>query len=215
MELTVETLLACYRQGVFPMAEARDDPELFLVDPTMRGVLPLERFHVPRRLLRTLRRSELSIRVNSAFPAVLAACAAPRPGAADTWINAHIQELYCAAHGQGHAHSVECWRQGALVGGLYGVSIGAAFFGESMFSRERDASKIALVALVMLLRRHGFVLLDAQFWTPHLAQFGALEAPRSVFKRALKAALAKPICFPRAVEPLAAAQLAQEITQIS
>lgn len=215
MELTVETLLACYRQGVFPMAEAREDPELFLVDPTRRGVLPLERFHAPRRLLRTMRRSALSIHVNSAFPAVLAACAEPRPGAADTWINGHIQRLYCAAHAEGHAHSVECWRDDRLVGGLYGVAIGGAFFGESMFSLERDASKIALVALVALLRRHGFALLDAQFWTPHLAQFDAVEAPRMVFKRALKAALAKPVRFPHGVEPLQADQLVQEITQIS
>lgn len=215
MELTVETLLACYRQGVFPMAEARDDPALFLVDPTLRGVLPLERFHVPRRLLRTLRRSDLRIQVDTAFPAVLAACAEPRPNAADTWINAEIQALYGAAHAQGHAHSVECWRADRLVGGLYGVAIGGAFFGESMFARERDASKIALVALVALLRRQGFALLDAQFWTPHLAQFGAVEAPRAAFKRALRAALAKPARFPRAMAPLAAAQLVQEITQIS
>lgn len=216
MELTIETLLACYRQGVFPMAEARDDPEVFLVDPRLRGLLPLERFHAPRRLLRALRSTpEWELRVNTAFDAVVEGCAAPRPGAANTWINPQIQSLYGAAHRLGHAHSVECWRGQALAGGLYGVALGGAFFGESMFQRERDASKAALLALVRLLRGAGFALLDAQFWTPHLAQFGAVQVPRGEFQRMLRRALALPVTFPAAAAPLRAPQLAQEITQMS
>nr|WP_276118938.1 leucyl/phenylalanyl-tRNA--protein transferase [Brevundimonas naejangsanensis] len=182
-------MLACYARGVFPMAEARDDPRVFLVEPDQRGVLPLDRFHIPSRLRRTVRGEPFEVRVNTAFAAVLDACAAPGPGREDTWINAPIRRLYIELHQRGFAHSVECWRDEALVGGLYGVTLGGAFFGESMFSRARDASKVALVHLVARLKRGGWRLLDAQFLTEHLAQFGALETPQAAYLRMLPWAL--------------------------
>ena len=172
------------------MADSRDDPRVYLVDPESRGVLPLdERFHVPRRLARTVRAEPFQIRVDTAFPLVLAACAAERAGAEDTWINRPIQTLYGELFTRGLAHSVEAWREGVLVGGLYGVSLGGAFFGESMFSRARDASKTALVHLVARLRFGGYRLLDAQFMTEHLNQFGAEEIARTDYQRRLAVAL--------------------------
>jgi leucyl/phenylalanyl-tRNA---protein transferase len=171
------------------MADSRDDPELFLVDPERRGIFPLDAFHVPKRLQRTLRQAPYRITADTAFAEVLAACAAPAPDRPSTWINAHIFDLYTALHAMGCAHSVECWQDGALVGGLYGVHIGGAFFGESMFSHATDASKIALVTLAERLRQNGFTLLDAQFHTPHLAQFGLIEVGRADFKRRLREAL--------------------------
>lgn len=187
---TWRDLVQCYARGVFPMADSRDDPRVFLVDPEQRGVLPLdERFHVPRRLARTLRSEPFQLRIDTAFPAVLEACAAERAYAEDTWINAPIQALYGELFTQGLAHSVECWREGVLVGGLYGVSLGAAFFGESMFSTARDASKAALVHLVARLRFGGYRLLDSQFMTEHLAQFGAEEIGRAEYHRRLAVAL--------------------------
>ena len=189
-EFTWRDLVQCYARGVFPMAESRDDPRIFLVDPELRGVLPLdERFHAPRRLARTVRAEPFHIRIDTAFPAVLEACAAERAGAEDTWINPAIQGLYGQLYARGLAHSVECWREGVLVGGLYGVSLGAAFFGESMFSRARDASKVALAHLVARLRFGGYRLLDAQFLTDHLAQFGAEELGRPEYLRRLRTAL--------------------------
>ena len=182
-------LLECYARGVFPMADARDDDRVFLIDPERRGVLPLDRFHVGRRLARTVRGEPFDIRIDSAFPAVIAACADEAPGRTETWINGPIEELYVELAGIGHAHSVECWKDGRLVGGLYGVTHGGAFFGESMFSRERDASKVALVHLVAQLIACGFVLLDAQFMTAHLAQFGAEEIGRAEYRRRLARAL--------------------------
>ncbi len=185
-----EALLACYARGVFPMAESRDDPRVFIVEPDQRGVIPLDAFHVPSRLRRTVRGEPFDIRVDTAFEAVLDGCAAAQgPDRADTWINAPIRKLYSALFAQGFVHSVECWRDERLVGGLYGVSLGAAFFGESMFSRERDASKVALVHLVARLRRGGWTLLDAQFMTDHLSRFGAVETPQAAYLRRLKPAL--------------------------
>ena len=171
------------------MGEARDDPRVFLVEPEMRGVIPLEAFHAPTRLRRTVRGDPFEVRVSTAFEAVLDACAASAPGREDTWINGPIRGLYLALQSMGHAHSIECWQDERLVGGLYGVTLGGAFFGESMFSRERDASKVALVHLVGRLRRGGWRLLDAQFQTEHLSQFGAVETPQADYLKLLDKAL--------------------------
>ena len=170
------------------MGEARDDPRIFLVEPEQRGVIPLDRFHVPTRLKRTVRTTPLAVRVDTAFDAVLDACAASGPGRDDSWINAPIRRLYIELNARGHAHSVECWRDERLVGGLYGVTLGGAFFGESMYSLERDASKIALVHLVARLKRGGWRLLDTQFLTGHLSQFGAVETPQAAYLKLLQAA---------------------------
>jgi leucyl/phenylalanyl-tRNA--protein transferase len=177
--LTPDLLLAAYAQGIFPMAERRDDPALFWVSPEERGILPLDGFHLPRRLARTVRSDRFSVRVDTAFEDVMRACAAPAPGRQESWINDEILASYTALHREGHAHSVECWHDGELVGGLYGVRLGAAFFGESMFSRQRDASKVALAHLVARLIRGGFTLLDTQFLTEHLSSFGAVAIPRA------------------------------------
>lgn len=184
-----DELLNCYATGCFPMGEARDDPRVFLVEPDERGVIPLNGFHIPARLRRTVRGEPFEVRVDAAFAAVLDACAAPQPGREDTWINAPIRRLYMELHARGRAHSLECWRADRLVGGLYGVTLGGAFFGESMFSLERDASKVALVHLVARLRRGGWTLLDAQFLTEHLSQFGAVETPQDHYLKLLAAAL--------------------------
>ncbi len=189
MQLTLDDLIRCYATGVFPMAETRRDPRIFLVDPDERGVIPLDGFHISSRLARTVRSDLFDVRVDTAFEAVLAACASPRPGRKETWINRPIRDLYTALFGRGLAHSVECWKDGVLVGGLYGVSLGGAFFGESMFSDARDASKVALVHLVGRLRAGRFRLLDAQFQTEHLAQFGAEEITRAEYRRRLAEAL--------------------------
>ena len=197
IRLTPDIVLEAYAAGIFPMAESADDPELFWVDPTRRGILPLDAFHVPRRLKRVLRRDSLAVRVDTAFVAVIQGCAEASENRPSTWINAEIIRLYSALFERGAAHSVECWHEGALVGGLYGISLGAAFFGESMFSRVSDASKVALVELVARLRRGGFRLLDTQFLTPHLAQFGGVEIPRARYHRLLAEALRYPAVFPR------------------
>jgi len=219
---TADDLLACYASGVFPMGEARDDPRIFIVEPDQRGLIPLDRFHIPARLRRTVRGQPFDIRVDTAFNAVVDGCAQAATGREDTWINAPIRRLYAQLHARGFAHSIECWRNERLVGGLYGVTLGGAFFGESMFSRERDASKVALVHLVARLRLGGWTLLDAQFMTEHLAGFGATETPQSVYLRLLKAALKvrpdladlhRPLTGDRAVA--AALQLLQPTTQAS
>jgi leucyl/phenylalanyl-tRNA--protein transferase len=194
--LTPEILLRAYAQGLFPMAERRDDPTLYWVSPERRGVIPLDHFHVPRRLARTVRSNRFRVSSDEAFGPVMDGCATPAPGRDQTWINDEIFRLYLALHAGGHAHSVECWQDGRLVGGLYGVVLGAAFFGESMFSRERDASKVALVHLVEGLRRGGFVLLDTQFLTRHLAGFGAYEIPRSDYLVLLHQAIARTAIWP-------------------
>jgi leucyl/phenylalanyl-tRNA--protein transferase len=194
--LSPQLLLAAYAQGLFPMAERRDDPTLYWVSPEMRGIVPLEAFHVPRRLVRSVRAGLFTITTDRAFGAVMQECAAPRPGREQTWINSEIQRLYGALFAGGHAHSVECWRDGKLVGGLYGVQLGAAFFGESMFSRERDASKVALVHLVAGLIQGGFTLLDTQFLTAHLARFGAVEIPRGEYLLLLEDAVRRDAVWP-------------------
>ncbi len=195
--LTPEILLKAYQAGIFPMAESADDPELFWVDPERRGILPLDAFHVPRRLHRVVLQDRFKVRVDSNFTGTLAACAEATENRPSTWINAEIVRLYTALHELDAAHSIECWHDGALVGGLYGVSIGGAFFGESMFSRVTDASKVALVHLVALMRIAGYRLLDLQFVTPHLEQFGAIEVPRSQYRRLLAEALRYRCVFPR------------------
>jgi len=186
---TADDLIACYKRGVFPMAEARDDERVFLIDPEQRGILPLDGFHIPKRLARTVRRDPFEVRIDTDFEAVVEACAKPDEDRPDTWINGPIQALYRELFGRGIVHTVECWLKGELVGGLYGVSLGGAFFGESMFSTETDASKVALVHLVGRLVVGGYSLLDAQFMTDHLAQFGAHEIPRAEYKRSLAKAL--------------------------
>ena len=212
---TVENLMECYRLGIFPMAEARDDDRVFLIDPEHRGVLPLERFHVPARLARTVRSNRFEVRIDTAFELVLDACAESRPGREDTWINGPIRELYLGLFARGAAHSVECWTENGLVGGLYGVAIGGAFFGESMFSDERDASKVALVQLVARLVAGRYRLLDAQFMTGHLAQFGAEEIPRAEYRRRLARALEIEADF-FALQPAATgAEVLQAISQAS
>ncbi len=185
LPITPQLLLRAYARGVFPMANAADDPDIFWVEPAWRGVFPLDAFHVPRRLRRTMRRRPFQVRVDTAFAAVMDGCA-DRPA---TWINASIRRLYTELHEMGHAHSVECWRGDELVGGLYGVRLGAAFFGESMFSRATDASKVTLVHLVARLKAGSFRLLDAQFLTEHLATFGAVEIAREDYLEQLDAAL--------------------------
>jgi leucyl/phenylalanyl-tRNA--protein transferase len=187
---TAADLLDCYARGVFPMADARDDDRLFLVDPERRGVIPLNGFHLSRRLARTVRADIYDVRIDTAFPRVVEACAQAAPDRPETWINLQIEELYGDLFALGAAHSVECWRSGELVGGLYGVSLHGAFFGESMFSRARDASKVALVHLVARLIAGGYVLLDTQFMTEHLAQFGTEEISRAQYHQRLGRALA-------------------------
>lgn len=194
--LTPEILLRAYAEGLFPMAERRGDPTLYWVSPDKRGIIPLDGFHVPRRLARTVRSGVFTVTSDRAFRPVMEACAAPGPGREESWINGEILRLYTALHISGHAHSVECWQGDRLVGGLYGVRLGAAFFGESMFSRVRDASKVALVALVEGLNRGGFVLLDTQFITAHLARFGAIEIPRQQYLRRLQDALNREAIWP-------------------
>jgi leucyl/phenylalanyl-tRNA---protein transferase len=189
---SVDDLIACYARGVFPMADAREDESVFLIDPERRGVLPLETVHIPRRLARTVRGGLYEIRVDTAFDAVVEGCAAAKPGRLETWINHPIQRLYGQLFGRGLAHSVEAWSDGQLVGGLYGVSLGGAFFGESMFSTARDASKVALVHLAARLVAGGYRLLDTQFITDHLVQFGTVEISRADYRRRLAKALAVP-----------------------
>jgi leucyl/phenylalanyl-tRNA--protein transferase len=195
--LTPEILIQAYAAGIFPMAETADDPELFWVDPTRRGILPLDAFHVPRRLARLVRQDRFEVRCDSAFEGVMRGCAESNEKRPNTWINDEILRLYKALFTRGAAHSVECWLEGELVGGLYGVSLGAAFFGESMFSRVTDASKVALIHLAARLRLGSYRLLDTQFLTPHLAQFGGIEISRARYQRLLDDALRHRGVFPR------------------
>ncbi len=197
LEITPDLLLQAYRIGVFPMGERRDDPKLHWLDPRLRAVLPLDRFHLPHRLARTVRSGRFAVSADTAFAEIVRACAEPRPEHPESWINEPIVDLYSQLHSRGHAHSIECRLGGQLVGGLYGVSVGAAFFGESMFSRERDASKVALVHLVARLIHGGFRLLDCQFMTEHLRSFGAIEVPREAFRLLLADAVDRPATFQR------------------
>lgn len=184
--LTCELLLYGYANGVFPMSEGRDDPEVFWVDPRRRGVFPLDGFRISRSLVRTMRRGQFTVTIDTAFADVVQGCAARD----ETWINDTIFDLYKELFKRGDAHSVEVWQDGKLVGGVYGVTVGAAFFGESMFSRATDASKVALAYLVDILRRGGFMLFDTQFITPHLASLGAVEIPRATYHELLEQAVA-------------------------
>src|SRR6201995_2458684 len=189
-EITPEVLLRPYACGIFPMAESADDPTLFWVEPELRGVIPLDGFRIASRLARTVRSNAFTITVNKAFKGVISGCAAPAEGREDTWINKRIRDLYVGLHALGHGHSVEAWQNGELVGGLYGVSLGRAFFGESMFHSVRDASKVALVHLVARLIVGGFELLDTQYVTEHLRSFGAIEVPRRRYRALLDQAIA-------------------------
>jgi leucyl/phenylalanyl-tRNA--protein transferase len=189
VELTPEVLLKAYACGIFPMAESADDPALYWVEPEKRGIVPLDAFHVPARLARTVRTTRFSVVCNRDFDAVIDGCAEPAPHRARTWINPKIRSLYRGLFDIGHCHTVEVYDGAALIGGLYGVSLGRAFFGESMFHRATDASKIALVHLVARLKAGGYRLLDTQFLTDHLKTFGAIEVPRARYHRMLEAAL--------------------------
>ena len=189
-EITPEVLLRAYACGIFPMAESAEDNALYWIEPERRGILPLDRVHVPKRLARTIRKGGFEVRIDRNFEEVIEGCAAPRSGRRSTWINARIRNLYRELFVLRHCHTVEVWQDGQLTGGLYGVHLGHAFFGESMFSRARDASKIALVYLIARLKYGGFTLLDTQFVTGHLARFGAIEVSREEFQRFLEAALA-------------------------
>ena len=189
IEITPQVLLKAYACGIFPMAESADDNALYWIEPERRGILPLDRLHVPRRLARTIRQGGFEVRIDNDFEAVIDGCAAPRAGRRSTWINGRIRNLYAELFAMRHCHTVEVWDDGELIGGLYGVHLGRAFFGESMFSKASDASKIALVYLVARLKFGGFELLDTQFLTGHLARFGAIEVGRAEFQRLLEAAL--------------------------
>ena len=190
IEITPEVLLKAYACGIFPMAESADDPALYWIEPELRGVIPLERFHMPARLARTVRSDRFTVTVDRDFDAVLEGCAEPRAGRPRTWINERIRVLYRKLYERRHCHSLEVYESENLVGGLYGVTLGRAFFGESMFHRARDASKVALVHLVARLKAGGFRLLDTQFVTDHLRTFGAIEVPRRQYHKLLEAALA-------------------------
>ena len=197
------------------MAERRDDPTLFWIDPEKRGILPLRGFHVSRRLRKTVRNGPYELRCNTAFSDVVRACASPGPGRGDTWINTEIESLYSDLHELGRAHCVETWLDGELVGGLYGVSLGGAFFGESMFSRARDASKVALVHLVARLIKADYMLLDTQFVTDHLTQFGVVELPRAGYRQLLSDALDASATFEPDLSQLELEAFLQSVTQTS
>ena len=214
-ELTPDILLQAYAKGLFPMAEDRNDPRLFWVDPDVRGIIPLETFHVPRRLLRKVRQDLFEVRTDSAFVTVIEACATPAPGRWTTWINDEIVALYTGLHAMDHAHSVECWREDRLLGGLYGVSLGGVFFGESMFSFETDASKVALVHLVARLKYGGYRMLDTQFVTKHLSGFGATEVRRADYRRRLTDALGTAGDFGAMPQDWSGEMILQSITQMS
>ena len=210
MRLTSDILMQGYASGIFPMAEHRNDPEVFWVDPQRRGVMPLRNFHLSRSLKRAMRRTTFDVRIDTDFQGVVAGCA----DRVDTWINDEIRGLYYDLHREGRAHSLEIWEHDVLVGGVYGVTLGAAFFGESMFSRRTNASKIALACLVDRLIDAGFILFDTQFLTEHLASLGAIEISRAEYHKALDMAVNRPANFKR--PPLRSPQdVVQRMTQIS
>jgi leucyl/phenylalanyl-tRNA--protein transferase len=190
VDITPEVLLKAYACGIFPMAESAEDPALYWIEPERRGIIPLDRFHVPSRLARTVRSARFTVVVDCDFDAVVDGCSQPMPGRARTWINNRIRNLYRKLYERGDCHTVEVYEANTLVGGLYGVSLGRAFFGESMFHRARDASKVALVHLVARLKAGRYRLLDTQFVTDHLRTFGAIEVSRSAYHKLLDAALA-------------------------
>jgi leucyl/phenylalanyl-tRNA---protein transferase len=199
-DLTPDMLLKAYAVGVFPMAEDRNDPELFWVDPRMRGVILLDKFHVPRSVRKVIRRETFDVTFDRAFESVIEMCAESTEERPRTWINDKIIELYTTLHRMGHAHSVECWHEGRLVGGLYGVSLGGVYFGESMFSRVTDASKVALVYLAAALRLGGYRFIDTQFITKHLSRFGAVELPRNEYRKLLSHSLGMRTRFETALD---------------
>ncbi len=213
--LTAELLLRAYTTGMFPMGKSRGDSDIVWVDPELRGILPLDGFHVPRRLRRTVRNRRFEIRADTTFATVMKSCATPWRGRRDTWINNEILRAYAELHHLGFAHSVECWLEDDLVGGLYGVSIAGAFFGESMFTRKTDASKVALVHLVARLGHAGYRLLDVQFITDHLKQFGAVAVPRHEYRILLQNALAVNAKFPVHLPQEALADYLQSFTHTS
>lgn len=215
LSITPHVVLKAYACGIFPMAESAEDPTIYWIEPRERGVLPLDEFHLPRRLARAVRQQDYEIRIDHDFEAVVSGCAEPGPGRRKTWINSEIRRLYRDLFEIGHVHTVEVWRDGNLTGGLYGVSLGAAFFGESMFHRERDASKIALVHLVARLRAGGFELLDTQFVTEHLKRFGAIEVPRKRYQRMLEQAIVKPADFSQLPIPSSSDDVLQLVNQTS
>jgi len=213
--LTPQLLLGAYASGVFPMAKSRREADLYWIDPDTRGILPIDRFHISRRLRRTLRQHDFRIACNQDFAGIVRACAAQTDGRPETWINPEIERLYGALHDMGFAHSVECWQDNDLVGGLYGVAMGGAFFGESMFSIATDASKIALCHLAARLHHGGYKLLDTQFVTDHLQQFGAIEISRTDYKRRLSEALKENAQFSSELPDSGMATFIQSITQTS
>lgn len=213
--LTPDVLLNAYAAGVFPMADSAEDDALYWIDPEERGILPLSKFHVPKRLGRTIRMDRFEIRIDHDFSQVIAACAQNAPDRESTWINQRITDLYGQLFETKQCHTVEVWADGALVGGLYGLAMGGVFFGESMFSRQRDVSKVALVYLAARLIEGGFGLLDTQFLTDHLTQFGAIEIPRDVYHVRLKEALALEADFYRLSPGLSGAEVLQSVSQMS
>jgi leucyl/phenylalanyl-tRNA---protein transferase len=215
LEITPQVLLKAYAVGIFPMAESADDQGLFWIEPDVRGVLPLDGFHLPQRLRRTVASDRFEIRIDSDFAAVIDGCAAATAGRPKTWINRRIRKLYGELFDMGACHTIEAWREGKLAGGLYGVSLGAAFFGESMFTRERDASKVALVHLVARLKAGGFRLLDTQFTTNHLKQFGAIDVERRVYQQILEEAIAARADFYRLPGGATSDVILQSVSQTS
>ena len=188
-KLAIQTVLSAYASGVFPMSESADDPEIFWVEPEIRGVLPLNNIHISRSLAKTVRADKFTVRCDSDFAGVIEGCAAPAPDRRSTWINVTIRDIFGELFDLGVVHTVECWQGAELVGGLYGIALAGAFFGESMFSRRSDASKVALVHLVARLKAGGFTLLDTQFTTPHLETLGVIEVPRDTYQKLLASAL--------------------------
>jgi leucyl/phenylalanyl-tRNA---protein transferase len=214
-DLTPEIILAAYTQGIFPMSEDRNDPDLFWVDPQHRGIFPLDRFHISKSLKKVIKRQLFEVTFDTDFTSVMKACAATKLNRKTTWINDIILKQYAALHDMGHAHSVECWQDGKLVGGLYGVSFASVFCGESMFSLEKNASKVALVYLVARLIAGGFTLLDTQFLTDHLASLGAIEVSRDDYHRLLKKGLESSGDFQLLDSSLTGSEILQSITQTS
>ncbi len=213
MDITPQVLLKAYSCGIFPMAMSADDPALYWIEPQHRGILPLDAVHVPRRLARTVRQNRFEIRIDTDYRAVIEGCAGEKVGRSSTWINGRIKALYRELFSLGYCHTVEAWADGRLVGGLYGVHVGGAFFGESMFSLARDASKVALVHLVARLIAGHFTLLDTQFVTRHLRQFGTIEIGRDRFQRLLEQALARKGVFTRLPPDVEGAEVLQIIAR--
>ncbi len=212
IEITPQVLLKAYGCGIFPMAESADDPALYWIEPQARGILPLDSVHIPKRLARSIKQDVFEIKVDNDFEAVIDGCAASTPGRSTTWINEKIRHLYRELYKLGSCHTVEAWHEGKMVGGLYGISLGGAFFGESMFSTETDASKIPLIHLCARLRHGGYTLLDCQFVTDHLRQFGTIEIDRAEFHRRLDIAMTQSADFNRLPKSVAGTEIMRIVT---